>query len=174
MPDATAAVVRGVAPAALRAHGVEAVLVGTAHLVSRPGAGVVAAAGGIHAFMGWSGPVLSDSGGYQVFSLLAGQRRLASVTDAGLTFRFSPKQRARRLTPRSCIETQLRLGADVIYCLDYCTHPDAPAHEQERSVELTLRWAAECRATFDRAVGDGPRPLLFAVVQGGREKQLRT
>jgi queuine tRNA-ribosyltransferase len=130
----------------------------------------------VHRFMGWTGPVISDSGGFQVFSLLTGQKRLATVSDAGLSYRFSPKQRFRNLTPKSCIETQMHLGADIMYCLDYCTHPLAPDREQEKSVALTIRWAAECRAVFDRLVADTPseqRPKLFAVVQGGRRADLR-
>jgi queuine tRNA-ribosyltransferase len=120
--------------------------------------------------------VVSDSGGFQVFSLLAGGQGLASVSEAGLSYRFSPKQRYRQLTPAGCVETQLRLGADVVYCLDYCTHPAAPTAEQDRSVALTLRWAAQCRATFDRLVaGTEPaqRPLLFAVIQGGPDPDRR-
>lgn len=176
VPDATRAVVRGVAAGVLPRHGVETILVSTAHLIGQPGVSVVKALGGVHRFMGWTGPVISDSGGFQVFSLLTGQKGLASVSDAGLSYRFSPKQRFRALTPKSCIETQLNLGADVIYCLDYCTHPLAPDVEQEKSVALTIRWAAECRAVFDRLVAGTPpeqRPKLFAVVQGGQRADLR-
>src|SRR5262249_23096525 len=89
----------------------------------------------------------------------------------------STKQKLRQLTPKACIETQLRLGSDILYCLDYCTHPAAPADQQERSVELTLRWAAECRAVFDWLVADvavEERPLLFAVMPGGPDRRLRT
>ena len=176
VPDATKAAIRGVPTGLLAGSGVEAVLVSTAHLASQPGTSVIAAMGGVHAFMGWPGPLISDSGGYQVFSLLTAGGGLASVSEAGLSYRFSPGQRHRQLTPRSCIETQLRLGADVVYCLDYCTHPSAPAAEQDRSVRLTLKWAAQCRAEFDRLVADKPageRPLLFAVVQGGSDKARR-
>lgn len=176
VPDATRAAIRAVPTSQLPRSGVEALLVSTAHLASQPGASVVSALGGIHTFMGWNGPVVADSGGYQVFSLLTSGRGLASVSDAGLSYRFSPKSKHRRLTPKNCIETQMRLGADVIYALDYCTHPSAPAAEQDRSVALTVRWAAECRATFDRLVGDiepQDRPLLFAVVQGGPDAQRR-
>jgi queuine tRNA-ribosyltransferase len=176
VPDATRAVVRGVPAGRLRDHGVEVVLVSTAHLAVAPGGSVVKAAGGVHTFMGWDGPIVSDSGGFQVFSLLRGQPGLATVSEAGLTYRFSTKHRYRRLTPRSCIETQLRLGADILYCLDYCTHPAAPDDEQERSVAYTIRWAAECRQVFDEAVAGVPepeRPLLFAVVQGGADKDRR-
>ena len=176
VPDATRAAIRAVPTSKLPSSGVGALLVSTAHLAQQPGASVISALGGIHAFMGWDGPVLSDSGGFQVFSLLTSGRGLASVSSAGLSYRFSPKHKQRRLTPKNCIETQIRLGADVIYTLDYCTHPSADAAEQERSVELTIRWAAECRATFDRAVADmepHERPLLFAVVQGGPDVELR-
>jgi queuine tRNA-ribosyltransferase len=170
IPDATRAAVRGVPTSMLPGSGVEAVLVSTAHLATQPGTSVVSALGGVRALMGWAGPVVSDSGGFQVFSLMSSGRGLATVSDDGLSYRFSPKQRHRQLTPRSCIETQLRLSADIVYCLDYCTHPNATAAEQDRSVELTLRWAAECRSVFDRLVADVPlaeRPLLFAVIQGG-------
>ena len=176
VPDATRAVVRGVAAGVLPRHGIDIVLVSTAHLITQPGVSVIKALGGVHQFMGWSGPVISDSGGFQVFSLLTGQKGLASVSDAGLSYRFSPKQRFRDLTPRTCIETQLALGADIVYCLDYCTHPLAPDAEQEKSVALTIRWAAECRAVFDRLVAGTPpdeRPRLFAVVQGGQRADLR-
>ncbi|MGP4110533.1 tRNA-guanine transglycosylase [Streptomyces sp. 4N509B] len=176
VPDATRGVVRGVPTPLFARQGVQAALVSTAHLAAQPGASVVSRLGGVHAFMGWQGPVISDSGGFQVFSLLGSNRSLAKVTDAGLSYRFSPKQKYRMLSPRSCVETQLRLGADIIYCLDYCTHPSAPDAEQDRGVELTLRWAAECRATFDRLVAELPperRPLLFAVVQGGTSEARR-
>jgi len=176
VPDATRAVVRGLPTGALPRTGVETILVSTAHLISQPGTSVVRALGGVHGFMGWSGPVISDSGGFQAFSLLTGQKGLATVSDAGLSYRFSPKQRFRDLTPKSCIEAQLHLGADILYCLDYCTHPLAPDAEQEKSVSLTIRWAAECRAVFDRLVAGTPpeqRPKLFAVVQGGQRADLR-
>lgn len=177
VPDATRGVIRGVPTSRLPGHGVEALLVSTAHVAMQPGASVVRSAGGIHSFMAWDGPVISDSGGFQVYSLLASPERLASVNDSGFSYRFSPKKkRFHRLTPESCIELQLRLGADIIYCLDYCTHPGAPDSQQEQSVALTIRWARQCRATFDRATAGlpaGQRPLLFAVVQGGADKDRR-
>lgn len=176
VPDATRAAIRSVPTSQLSGSGVEALLVSTAHLANQPGASVVSALGGIHAFMGWNGPVVADSGGYQVFSLLTSGRGLASVSDAGLSYRFSPKSKYRRLTPKNCIETQMRLGADVLYALDYCTHPSASAQEQDRSVALTVRWASECRTTFNRLVADvepDDRPLLFAVVQGGPDERRR-
>jgi queuine tRNA-ribosyltransferase len=176
VPDATRAAIRTVPTSMLTGSGVEAILVSTAHLAAQPGTSVIAALGGVHKFMGWPGPLISDSGGFQVFSLLAAGGGLARVSDAGLSYRFSASQRLRQLTPDSCIETQLRLGADIAYCLDYCTHPAAPAAEQDRAVALTLRWAAQCRAAFDRLTQDIPpasRPLLFAVIQGGSDSGRR-
>lgn len=182
VPDATRAAVRGVLPGQLADVGIECVIVSTAHLAVQPGASVVEALGGAHRFMGWDGPLLSDSGGFQAFSLLASRQGLAQVSDDGLRYRFSPKRRYRDLTPRSCIETQLRLGSDVVYCLDWCTHPKANRDEHERSVSLTLRWARECRKAFDEltggaeadaGAGDRVPPLLFAVVQGGPHADLR-
>lgn len=177
VPDATRGAIRGVPTSTLPGHGVEALLVSTAHVAMAPGASVIKSVGGIHSFMAWDGPVISDSGGFQVYSLLTSPEGLASVNDGGFSYRFSPKKRLHRLTPDSCVELQLRLGADIIYCLDYCTHPGAPQEQQERSVELTIRWARKCRAAFDRATAGmpaGQRPLLFAVVQGGADKERRT
>jgi queuine tRNA-ribosyltransferase len=167
-------VVRGVLPDQLRVVGLECLLVSTAHLVVQPGASVVRTLGGIHSFTGWDGPVIADSGGFQAFSLLAGNG-LAEITERGLRFRFSPQQKFRTLTPASSIETQVRIGADIVYCLDYCTSPKAGRDEQERSVDLTLRWAKECCETFTRLVDRTvePRPRLFAVVQGGPFADLR-
>lgn len=174
VPNATRAAVRGLGPEQLAGSGIEGVIVSTAHLAVEPGASVVRALGGIHRFMGWDGPVLSDSGGFQAFSLTK-QRGLARVSETGLRYRFSPKRRFRDLTPRTCIEAQVRIGADVIYCLDHCTDPRASRNEHEESVRLTLRWARQCRQAFDEITGDAdrPPPLLFAVVQGGPHPDLR-
>lgn len=174
VPNATRAAVRGLGPEQLADSGIESVIVSTAHLATEPGASVVRSLGGIHRFMGWDGPILSDSGGFQAFSLTK-QRGLARVSESGLRYRFSPKRRFRELTPKTCIEAQVRIGADVVYCLDHCTDPRAGRSEHEQSVRLTLRWARQCREVFDRVTGevDRPPPLLFAVVQGGPHADLR-
>jgi queuine tRNA-ribosyltransferase len=174
VPDATRGVIRGVAPAQLRDVGVEALLVSTAHVVTQPGASVVGALGGIRPFMGWDGPVVSDSGGFQAFSLLSANG-LAQLSDRGFQYRFSPKEKMRQLTPESCMQSQVRIGSDICFTLDLCTSPKAPREEQERSVERTVRWAAACRTAFDRLMRDRdpPHPLLFAIVQGGRHADLR-
>jgi queuine tRNA-ribosyltransferase len=174
VPDATRGVIRGVTPDQLRSVGVDTLLVSTAHLAVQPGASVVAKLGGIHAFTGWSGPIVADSGGFQAFSLL-GAAGLGSVSEKGFRYRFSPKDKQRQLTPESAVEAQVRMGADIVYCLDLCTSPKASREEQEHSVALTERWARAGRKAFDALMvdRDPPHPLLFAVVQGGTHADLR-
>ena len=176
LPDATRGVVRTVDAADLRAVGVPAIVVNTVHLASNPGISTVRGAGGIQAFTGFDGPVVSDSGGFQVWSLIGAGRGQASVTAAGFKYRLRESQAPRLLTPEACTTDQLRLGSDITFALDYCTHPSAPADEQERSVEWTIAWAARARRAYDEQVsrdGNGQRPLLFAVVQGGSDPALR-
>ncbi len=177
MPDATQAVVRSVDSADLERCGVEAVVMNAYHLLSRPGLGVATALGGAHAMAGWSGPIITDSGGFQAYSILAEQPKLGRVTDAGFTVRRPGGSRL-ALSPERCVQVQWRLGADVIMCLDQCTHADDPPELQETAVARTIAWARRCRRTFDdllaqRSADDRPRPLLFAVVQGGADLALR-
>lgn len=172
LPDATRAVVRAVDSADLEAVGVSALMVNTLHVASKPGLSVIKAAGGLHEFMGWRGPLATDSGGFQIFSLLAAG--LATVSAKGFSYRPARGAETERLTPESCIHKQLRAGSDLLFCLDHCTGPDASAQELRESVDNTVRWARECRAAFDRAVEGRPaRPLLFAVIQGGGDLGLR-
>jgi queuine tRNA-ribosyltransferase len=174
LPDATRGVVRSLDATDLVACGVEGLVVNALHLSVRPGAGVISALGGIHQFINWRGPVLSDSGGFQVFSLLAEPRRPASVTGKGFHYRLRRGGRKKVLTPEKCIRKQVQMGADIVVCLDHCTHPDAPPQEQRASVENTVRWARACRQEFDRLCGRAAgRPLLFAVIQGGNDPGLR-
>jgi queuine tRNA-ribosyltransferase len=175
LPDATRAGVRGVTSADLRAVGIEGVVVNAFHLLRRPGARVVQASGGIHRFMGWDGPVVSDSGGFQVWSLIRQDPARGVIRDNGVIFREPATGEKWNLTPERMVQIQLQLGSDVVVCLDDCTDADAPRAEQERSVERTLRWARHSREAFERLVSsrEGERPLLFAVVQGGGVEELR-
>ena len=178
LPDATRGAVRGLDARDLEACGVPALVVNAFHLSQRPGARTVAGLGGIHALMDWRRPVLSDSGGFQIFSLIRQNPRLGTLTSKEAIFRAAQGQKTRHLSPEKSIQSQLRLGADVLVCLDDCTHPSDPPAEQRASVDRTVAWARRCRDEFDRALdrrqGDGPRPLLFAVVQGGADLELRT
>lgn len=164
MPVGTRGTVRGVTPAQLRECGAQIVLANTYHLALRPGADVVAALGGLHELMGWEGPILTDSGGFQVFSLAA----LREVDESGVTFRSHIDGRPLRLDPESAIRIQNDLGADIIMCFDQCPHLPASREEIEAAVDRTIRWAAACKAAHRR--GD---QALFGIVQGGLELEIR-
>jgi len=164
IPVGTKATVKGVTPQALREIGVQIVLANTYHLALRPGAEVVRDLGGLHAMMGWDGPILTDSGGFQVFSLAA----LRQVTDEGVTFRSHIDGAEMTLTPESAVAVQNTLGADIIMALDVCPPHPCPRGEVEEAVRRTLAWAERCRAAHRR-----PEQLLWGITQGGVERDLR-
>jgi queuine tRNA-ribosyltransferase len=164
IPVGTKATVKGVRPETLREIGAEIVLANTYHLSLRPGTAVVRQGGGLHTFMGWDGPILTDSGGFQVFSL-AGLRRL---TEEGVTFRNHIDGGQMLLTPESAVAAQNDLGADIIMALDVCPPYPCPRPQVEEAVRLTLAWAERCWTAHSR--GD---QSLWAIVQGGVERDLR-
>lgn len=164
MPVGTAGSIKGVTPVQLAATGSRMVLANTYHLQLRPGADAVAALGGLHRFCGWDGPMLTDSGGYQVFSLGG----ICAIDDDGVTFRSHVDGSTLRLEARTAIEIQNKLGADVIMAFDQCPPlPSGPA-ELHAAVSRTLRWAGQCRQAHHR-----PGQALFAIVQGGLDLDLR-
>ncbi|PZN13522.1 MAG: tRNA guanosine(34) transglycosylase Tgt [Bacillota bacterium] len=167
MPVGTQAAVKTLSPHELREVGAEIVLSNTYHLYLRPGAAVVAAAGGLHRFMAWDGPILTDSGGFQVFSL-AGLRH---VDDDGVRFRSHLDGSEHRFTPELSMEVQRALGADIIMCFDECLEYPADRQRAERSLQRTTAWARRCHALW-RSWGDG-RQALFGIVQGGVYPDLR-
>jgi queuine tRNA-ribosyltransferase len=177
LPDATKGVVRTVDSADLAAVGVEGIVVNVLHLSSHPGASAIASMGGMGGFMGWRGVVACDSGGFQVYSLIAGSSKMGSVTERGFTYRLARGGKKETLTPEKCIERQFQIGADIMFCLDYCTHPEAPDEVQRESVARTVSWAKRCKEEFERQLerrgASDVRPLLFAVVQGGGDEDLR-
>lgn len=176
LPDATRAGVRGVISADLRDVGVEGVVVNAFHLLRRPGARVVQAAGGIHRFMDWDAPILSDSGGFQVWSLIRQDPSRGVIRDNEVIFREPTTGEKWNLTPERVVGLQFQLASDIVVCLDDCTDAEAPMADQERSVERTVRWARRCRDEFDRRIVQHRRlepPRIFAVVQGGAVEALR-
>jgi queuine tRNA-ribosyltransferase len=175
LPDATRAGVRGLTSEDLRSVGVEGVVVNAFHLLRRPGARVVQSAGGIHRFMDWDGPILSDSGGFQVWSLIRQDPSRGVIRDNEVIFREPSTGEKWNLTPERIVGLQFQLGSDIVVCLDDCTDAEAPAPEQERSVVRTVRWAKRCREEFDRQAAQrrGEAPRIFAVVQGGGSEPLR-
>jgi queuine tRNA-ribosyltransferase len=176
LPDATRAGVRGTSSQDLRDVGIEGVVVNAFHLLRRPGARVVQAAGGVHQFMDWEGPILSDSGGFQVWSLIRQDPSRGVIRDNEVIFREPETGERWNLTPERVVQVQLQLGSDVIVCLDDPTSAEDPEAEQERSVERTIRWARRSRDELDRLAterGDTGSPRIFAVVQGGAVESLR-
>lgn len=177
-PDATRGVVRSLDSHDLEDCGVQGLMVNVFHLTLRPGTKTIASLEGMHRFMNWRRPLAIDSGGFQIYSLIKHNPDLGSVTPKGFVYRRDKGGKKQVLTPEKCIRNQFQMGGDILFCLDYCTHPDAPGEVQEESVKLTVEWARKCRKEFDsllaqKRVPPDRRPLLFAVVQGGEDSSLR-
>jgi queuine tRNA-ribosyltransferase len=166
MPVGTRGAVRAVSSVDLADLGVEVVLANTYHLMLRPGAEIVAAAGGLHRFMGWDGHVLTDSGGFQVFSLDDGGH--VEVDDDGVSFRSVYDGSRHRLTPERAVELQELLGSDIQMVLDVCTPLPSPEPVLRLAVERTAAWAVRAKARHRR---EGQ--ALFGIVQGGIDPALR-
>ncbi len=165
MPVGTQGTVKGLLPDHVAATGSQIVLANTYHLMLRPGAQTVAQLGDLHRFMGWPGPILTDSGGFQVFSL----SDVAQITDDAVTFKSHVDGAMVRLTPERSMEVQNALGADIIMAFDECPRADAPHEYHELAVRRTLRWAELCFAAHARKKDQA----LFGIVQGGTNLKLR-
>ena len=165
MPVGTKGTVKTLMPDEVRALGADVILGNTYHLHFRPGEDVIEELGGLHAFSGWDGPILTDSGGFQVFSL---RDTLVEVDDQGATFRSVYDGSTERLTPEGVAEIQRRLGSDIAMCLDICPPADASPVEHEQAVRRTQLWA-ERQIHAPRAPGQ----LRFGIAQGGTDPELR-
>jgi queuine tRNA-ribosyltransferase len=186
MPVATQGAVKQVSTEEMRGLKAPVLLSNTYHLMLRPGEKAVKKAGGLHRFMDWNGPILTDSGGFQVFSLAGNKNRvgalrampqtggdkLVKLTDQGVRFRSYVDGREFFLTPEKSLKIQLELGVDIAVCLDECVALPAQRKYLERSVELTTDWAKRTVGAL-HATPLRTRPLLFAVIQGGLDKRLR-
>jgi queuine tRNA-ribosyltransferase len=166
MPVGTQAAIKGVHHDDVRAAGADIVLANTYHLMLRPSAERVAALGGLHSFMRWPLPILTDSGGYQVMSLA----NLRKVGEAGVTFRSHLDGATVELTPERAIEVQILLGSDIAMQLDECVSLPGDKRDIERAMRLSLRWAERCKRAFEKAPADR---ALFGIVQGGDDPRLR-
>lgn len=164
MPVATQGTVKATTPRELRELGAEIILANSYHLYLRPGASLIEQAGGLHRFMGWDGPILTDSGGYQVFSL----KDLCKISEDGVQFRSHLDGSKHFLTPESVVQTQERLGVDIAMVLDECVSAPGSYDEAARASALTTRWAERARVAQKR---EGQ--ALFAIVQGGVFPDLR-
>jgi queuine tRNA-ribosyltransferase len=164
LPVGTQGTVKAVLPRDLEAEGAEMILANTYHLALRPGADVIREAGGLHAFMGWKRPILTDSGGFQVFSLTS----MRTIDEEGVTFRSHIDGDLMHLSPERSIEIQNALGADIIMAFDECPPATAEREAIERACERTARWAARSAAAHAR-----DDQALFGIVQGGVHEDLR-
>jgi queuine tRNA-ribosyltransferase len=183
MPVGTGGTVKGMTQDELEALGVQILLGNTYHLYLRPGHELIREAGGLHRFMSWPHPILTDSGGFQVMSL----KTLGRVTEDGVWFRSHLDGSSHFLSPERAVEIQLALGSDIMMCLDECVEYPASHETLQRAVSLTARWAKRAVKSRDSGLGirgsgemlipnpesRNPNPALFGIVQGGTDKELR-
>jgi len=169
MPVGTAATVKAMKPESVRALGADIILGNTYHLMLRPGAERMARLGGLHNFMNWDRPILTDSGGYQVMSL----SDLRKLTEQGVEFRSHLDGSKHMLTPERSMEIQRLLGSDIVMAFDECPRADRPRDEIAQSMELSMRWAQRSREGFDSGDDHASRSALFGIQQGALDRDLR-
>ncbi|MBI2046985.1 queuine tRNA-ribosyltransferase family protein [Candidatus Pacearchaeota archaeon] len=176
-PDATCGFVKSVSSADLKNAGVDGVVVNIYHLLKNNLVDKIARKGGIHRYMNFNKPVISDSGGFQVMSLIHRHPELGKIEDEKITFMLDGKKVV--LTPETCIQLQLKIKSDIVMCLDDCTEASISQQEQKKSVERTISWAKRCKQEFERLTKNKrhakgmKKPLIFAIVQGGENRTLR-
>lgn len=175
MPDATRGAIRGLTTKQIKETGTDSIVTNTLHLLITPGPDRIQELGGIKKFMNWNGMVLTDSGGFQVFSLIHTGKWKGKVHDNGATFKSPKDGQVYELTPESSIDIQMKIGSDVMVILDDCRKSDVTRKEAETSVKRTLEWAQRCRNHFDNVYGGTKETgkLLTAPVQGGNFIDLR-
>jgi len=169
MPVGTGATVKAMRPAEVRAAGADIILGNTYHLMLRPGAERMARLGGLHGFMGWDRPILTDSGGYQVMSLSG----LTKMSEDGVAFASHLDGSRHMLTPERSMEIQRLLGSDIVMAFDECTKCDASPEEAAASMRRSMRWAKRSRHGFDSGVEHAARSALFGIQQGSFDAALR-
>ncbi len=169
MPVGTAASVKAMKPEGVRKTGADIILGNTYHLMLRPGAERVARLGGLHRFMHWDRPILTDSGGYQVMSL----SELRQITEEGVTFASHLDGSKHLLTPERSMEVQRLLGSDIVMAFDECPRADAPREAIEASMRMSMRWAQRSRAAFDAGGAHAENAALFGIQQGALDEGLR-
>ena len=169
MPVGTAATVKAMKPANVRSIGADIILGNTYHLMLRPTAERVAKLGGLHAFMGWDRPILTDSGGYQVMSLSS----LRKITEEGVRFASHLDGSRHMLTPERSMEIQRLLGSDIVMCFDECPANGVSRDEAAKSMAMSMRWAKRSRDAFDAGTDHAARAALFGIQQGSLDEALR-
>ena len=174
-PDATHGALRATGFEDAEDAGLYGCVMNTYHLYNRPGSRLIKSLGGLHKFSGWNRVILTDSGGFQLYSLIHENAAYGEIRDNEIIFRPDQGKEKLTFTPEKCVQAQFQYGSDIMMALDVCTAPDDGDEAQRRAVDLTVKWAARCRAEFDRLTRSmkGAKPLLFGIVQGGADRQLR-
>jgi len=176
LPDATYGMVRSVDAADLENVSVQGLVMNTFHLMQKPGSLTVQSLHGMHEMSGWTKPIVTDSGGFQAYSLIHENEKFGKITDRGITIIPENSTHKLQLTPEKTVQLQMAFGTDFVICLDECTHAEAPYADQRSAVQRTLAWARRGKRTFERLLEVRRplvRPLLIAVIQGGGEPDLR-
>jgi len=178
MPDATRGFMKSLSDADLNKIGIGPMVVNTYHLYLQPGMDLIKKAGGIHRFMNWNHPLLSDSGGYQIFSLIHKNPEMGKITDEKAIFKSPLDGRKHELTPEKSIQIQFDLGVNMMVVLDDVPPVTYSEEETRIAVERTVMWAKRCKAEYEqqikkRKINSEERPLIFGVIQGGKNAELR-
>lgn len=175
MPVATQGIVKHLTSVEMKRLDAQIILANTYHLMLKPGEKLIKRAGGLHKFIGWERPILTDSGGFQVFSLAGTKKKsgenLVKLQSGGVKFKSYLDGREFYLTPQRALKIQVDLGVDIAVCLDVCLALPAKKEKIIKAVELTTAWAQKTKKVWQKL--NGQRPLLFAVIQGGLDKKLR-
>lgn len=176
-PDGTNGVVRCLDSKDLENCQVNGLVMNTYHLMTKPGQSVIKALGGLNDFINWKRPIITDSGGFQVFSLIRENSKFGEIQPEQIVFRLDNKKVI--LTPEKCIQSQFAYSSDIMMCLDYCTHPDDSLEIHKKAVDITIKWAKRCKDEYTRTLNNSAkkytngRPLLFGIIQGGGNFELR-
>jgi queuine tRNA-ribosyltransferase len=177
-PDGTYGTVKTLDATDLYGCDVDGVVMNTFHLYSKPGLSIIRKHKGINNFINFKNPILTDSGGFQVFSLLRENPKNGQINDNEIIFRPEQGEDKIIFSPEKCIQIQFAVRSDIIMCLDWCTHPDDSYETQKKSVDITIKWAKRCRQEYELQLknykyNSENRPLLFAIIQGGADHELR-
>ena len=178
LPDATYGMVRSVDAADLENVSVQGLVMNTFHLMQKPGSLTVQSLHGMHEMSGWTKPIVTDSGGFQAYSLIHENEKFGKITDRGITIIPENSTHKLQLTPEKTVQLQMAFGTDIVICLDECTHAEASDSDQVLSVNRTLAWASRCKKEFLRlkqqvSKSEAIQPKIFGVIQGGGSFELR-
>lgn len=177
-PDGTRGVVRTIDTNDLLKANVQGLVMNSYHLLVKPGTKLISNLGGLNEFINWDNPILTDSGGFQVFSLIGQNNKFGEIRRDKIIFRPSSESKKIILTPEKSIVSQFRYGSDIMMCLDYCTHVDDSYEINKLAVEITIDWAKRCKKEYlklcsQKYKGSAKGPKIFGIIQGGNDKKLR-